>query len=158
MGKVIEIMVKRRDFLAKSSVSVLSFGAVCAVAQQAPLNPVLPDPVKHGYLITNGPRARKKKDNLWKFTIRIINIDDAEHDISAFLQFATDRNFSQIVDQLPIGLKKDRSFIANTIYRSKLVNLKLFFRYVIFSDSRNIMPQGGIVGSISPWELESGVE
>jgi hypothetical protein len=151
-------MINRRDFIGKSSASLLGFGSVSVVAQQAPLNPVISRTVGSGYTVTNGPHARKRDDGLWKFTVRIINIDDREHDVIAFLQFSTDRSFSQIVDRLTVNLQRSRSFIAHTIYQPKLSNSKLFFRYVISIDDQIIQPRGGIVGSISPWEHESGIE
>jgi hypothetical protein len=125
------------------------------MGQQVPLNPPPTRSVRRGYVITNGPRARKKPDGSWKFSARIINLDDREHDIFAFLQISTDRGFNQIVDRLPVQFKKEKSYICNTNYRSQLSNTKLFFRYSIDEKGQAVPAVEMVVGSISPWDDES---
>jgi hypothetical protein len=125
------------------------------MAQRAPVNPLSPQAVKQGYIITNGPRARKRPDGSWKFSVRIINVGDREHDIFAFLQIVTDRGFNQSVDNLPVELTKEKSFLCCTNYHPKLTNSKLFFRYVIGANKQSVPAVEMIVGSISPWDDES---
>ena|ERR1700753_407135 len=148
-------MKGRRAFLQRSGASLLGLGSFSAMGQQAPLNPPSIRSVNHGYVITNGPRARKKPDGSWKFSARIINLDDREHDIFAFLQISTDRGFNQIVDRLPIRFKKDKAYICNTNYHSRLSSTKLFFRYSIDEKGQTVPAVEMIVGSISPWDDES---
>jgi hypothetical protein len=148
-------MKNRRAFLRRSGASLLSLGSLSAMGQQAPLNPPPTRSAKHGYVITNGPRARKKPDGSWKFSTRIINLDDRERDIFAFLQISTDRGFNQIIASLPVHFKKEKSYICSTNYHSKLSSTKLFFRYSIDEKGQAVPAVEMIVGSISPWDDES---
>lgn len=71
---------------------------------------------------------------------------------------ATDKNFSQIIDVLPVNLTKTKSFIAQTVYTPKTGNTQLYYRYVVGS-SPSIAPSvSSSVSSIAPWDTESKAE
>jgi hypothetical protein len=148
-------MKNRRAFLRKGGASLLGLGSLPVLAQQAPFRPPSIHSVNNGYMITNGPRARKRSDGTWKFSARIINLDDGEHDISASLLIATDRGFNQIIDDVSVKFEREKSFICNVNYRPRMLNSKLFFRYVIEANGQAVPAVEMIVGSISPWDNES---
>jgi len=147
----------RRKFLSTSGLSIITISASSVRAQQAPVSPNLSSR-KHGYAITNGPKALRKKDGSWKLWVRIVNFDDLDHDVNAMIQIATDRGFQQVIEQIPVVLKQKKSFISQVHYTPSLASSTLFYRYVIAGDRAASPNVSSVVTSISPWFDESKPE
>ncbi|MFM0227001.1 hypothetical protein [Paraburkholderia dipogonis] len=90
--------------------------------------------------------------------MRIINYDNPKGDIAASPQVATDRSFSQIIDNVPFTLTAAQSFIAQPVYTPKAGSTQLYYRYVIDSNPSNAPSVSSIVSSIAPWNTESKAE
>src|SRR6202012_314947 len=102
-GSAARTMTSRRLFLQAGTLS--SFSAISSVARAAPAMP--PPKIsmdQRGYALTNGVTARKRKDGTWVFWVRVVNLDQPGVAVSANLQIATDRDFQQLVDVLPVTL------------------------------------------------------
>lgn len=133
-------------------------GITWQITRATPLTPQVSDASRHGYALTNGASALKRDDGSWIFWVRIINFDDPAANISATLQLATDRGFSQVIDSLPFTLTAAKSFIAQPVYKPKSENTQLFYRYLIGSNPLTSPSVSSIVNSISPWNAESKAE
>lgn len=149
-------MTTRRLFLRTSLLSFV--GITSQIARATPTSPQIAATSLRGYALTNGATALRRDDGSWVFWVRIINFDSPNSDITASLQMATDKNFSQIIDVLPVNLTKTKSFIAQTVYTPKTGNTQLYYRYVVGS-SPSIAPSvSSSVSSIAPWDTESKAE
>ncbi|MFL9894545.1 hypothetical protein P0D71_18785 [Paraburkholderia sp. RL17-383-BIF-A] len=149
-------MTSRRLFLRNSALSLV--GITSQIARATPESPQLPATSNHGYALTNGASALKRDDGSWIFWVRIINYDNPDDDINASLELATDRAFSQIIENLPFTLTNSRSFIAQPVYTPKSGSSQLFYRYVIGSNPSTSRSVSSVVNSISPWDTESKAE
>lgn len=149
-------MNTRRAFLRTSAFSLV--GIITRIASAAPRTPQYPSSTQHSYALTNGATALKRDDGAWVFWVRIVNRDDPRHDIKASLQIATDRNFSQIVDVLPITLAQSKSFIAQAVYTPTNRNAQLYYRYVVGPNPSVVPSVSSVVNSIAPWNTESKAE
>lgn len=128
------------------------------IAKATPVTPPTSTTTQHGYALTNGATALKRDDGAWLFWVRLINRDDPDSDISAGLQLATDKGFTQIIDVLPITLSRTKSFIAQTVYTPKSSNAQLYYRYIVGA-SPAVAPSVSLsVNSIAPWNTESKAE
>ncbi len=148
-------MSNRRSFLRAGTAVLLATGARSAAAQSAPAKPSIGGLQPHGYQMTNGGTALKRKDGAWVFWARIVNFDDRHSDITASIQIATDRGFSQIVDVLPIKLTERKSFIDITPYKPKVANTQLYYRYVIGASPETAPSITSVVHVLAPWDNES---
>ncbi|WP_133300370.1 hypothetical protein [Paraburkholderia lacunae] len=149
-------MTTRRLFLRTSALSL--FGITSQIAKATPTSPQITATSLRGYALTNGATALRRDDGAWVFWVRIINFEDPNSDIAASLQVATDREFSQIIDVLPVILAKTRSFIAQTVYMPKKGNTQLYYRYVVGSSPSTAPSVSSSVNSIAPWNTESKAE
>ncbi|WP_201645896.1 hypothetical protein [Paraburkholderia metrosideri] len=150
-------MTSRRLFLQAGTLS--SFSAISSVARAAPAMP--PPKIsmdQRGYALTNGVTARKRKDGTWVFWVRVVNLDQPGVAVSANLQIATDRDFQQLVDVLPVTLTAPKSFIAQIPYMPRVGNTQLYYRYVIGQSASAAPAVSAVVGSIAPWDNESRVQ
>lgn len=148
-------MTTRRLFFRASALSLV--GVASQIAKATPTISKVAAPSVRGYALTNGATALRRDDGAWIFWVRIINFDDLNSDIAANLQVATDRGFSQIIDVLPVTLKKTKSFIAQTVYVPKTRNT-LYYRYIVGSSPGTAPSVSSSVNSIAPWNTESKAE
>ncbi|WP_153136587.1 hypothetical protein [Paraburkholderia agricolaris] len=152
-------MTNRRAFLRSGAFSIFVTGIGAATfTQAAPVTPPATLTQLHGYRLTNGATALKREDGAWVFWVRIINLDDRKSDISASVQIATDRAFSQIVDVLPVTLTENNSFIAQPAYKPRNTNTQPYYRYLIRNDPRTSPSVSDVVNIIVPWDNASRVE
>jgi hypothetical protein len=149
-------MITRRLFFRASALSLV--GIASQIAKATPTISKVAAPSVRGYALTNGATALRRDDGAWIFWVRIINFDDLNSDIAANLQVATDRGSSQIIDVLPVTLKKTKSFIAQTVYVPKTRNTQLYYRYIVGSSPITAPSVSSSVNSIAPWNTESKAE
>ncbi|MGA9917843.1 MAG: hypothetical protein WBR17_35420 [Paraburkholderia sp.] len=152
-------MTNRRAFLRSGTLSIFVTGTGAATfTHAAPVAPPAIPTHLHGYRLTNGATALKREDGAWVFWVRIINLDDRKSDISATIQIATDRAFSQIVDVLPVTLTENNSFIAQPAYKPRNTNTQLYYRYLIENNPKTSPSISDVVNVIAPWESTSRAE
>lgn len=149
-------MNTRRSFLRTSALSLVGFTS--QIVKATPTSPQVTVTSLGGYALTNGATALKRDDGAWVFWVRIVNFDDLDSDISASLQVATDKGFSQIIDVLPVILRKSKSFISQMVYVPKTGNTQLYYRYVVGSSPSTAPSVSSSVNSIAPWNTESKAE
>ncbi|MFM0737014.1 hypothetical protein PQQ51_07180 [Paraburkholderia xenovorans] len=133
-------------------------GFTSQIVKATPTSPQVTVTSLGGYALTNGATALKRDDGAWVFWVRIVNFDDLDSDISASLQVATDKGFSQIIDVLPVILRKSKSFISQMVYVPKTGNTQLYYRYVVGSSPSTAPSVSSSVNSIAPWNTESKAE
>ncbi|USX05069.1 hypothetical protein [Paraburkholderia fungorum] len=149
-------MTSRRLFLQTSTLSII--GIAYKIANATPPSPQITSTPLRGYALTNGATALRRDDGAWVFWVRIVNFEDPNSDIAASLQVATDKEFSQIIDILPIILTRTKSFIAQTVYVPKAGNAQLYYRYIVGSSPSVAPSVSSSVNSIAPWNTGSKAE